>query len=166
MTQFRNVILAMGFSAALMLAVPSPALPCLGGDGGSCGARDGGSSCNRVSVQQSAGLASCCGSSAETDTTAARAGSVSTSCCEADDTCASTNDEQHSCPGKSGSGCQGPCECPPGCPAPCGAGKLPCPPIDLAVPAIELTPAGVQCCPADGVPSDAYAGGVFHPPRF
>jgi hypothetical protein len=59
----------------------------------------------------------------------------------------------------------GPCGCPPGCPAPCGSGKLPCPPVEPFKAAVETAPAGVLPDPTSLPPSDATTEGVFHPPR-
>jgi len=59
----------------------------------------------------------------------------------------------------------GPCNCPPECPASCGAGKLPCPPVESIHTTAAMTPAGVLTCPTTVPPADVRPDGVFHPPR-
>lgn len=59
-----------------------------------------------------------------------------------------------------------PCDCPPGCPAPCGVGKLPCPPVVLSTPALALEPVGIEIESATEIPTDVALVGVFHPPRI
>jgi hypothetical protein len=58
-----------------------------------------------------------------------------------------------------------PCDCPPGCPAPCGLGKLPCPPVDPIRTSVEMAPAGILLGPTRISPSDIPVDAVFHPPR-
>lgn len=63
------------------------------------------------------------------------------------------------------SGDDAPCDCPPSCPAPCGCGKLPCPPMDLSISAVGLSPIGVLPRLAIHQPADVPAEALFHPPR-
>lgn len=58
-----------------------------------------------------------------------------------------------------------PCDCPPSCPAPCGCGKLPCPPVESVKPTVDMTPIGVLAIPASLLMPDAAPSGIFHPPR-
>jgi hypothetical protein len=122
--------------AAMMVALPSAAFPCIGEH--RSGASSAGSE-SRATTQSECGC--CCAQ--ESDATPPPVEEPSSrNCCG-----------------------NGPCDCPPSCPSPCGAGKLPCPPVEsstfesLPVLTFAVREHGST------LPPDVSPEGVFHPPR-
>ena len=58
-----------------------------------------------------------------------------------------------------------PCDCPPGCPAPCGCGKLPCPPMERIDSVPGRGPVGLLTHIASLHPTGVPPDRLFHPPR-
>ncbi|MCB9864237.1 MAG: hypothetical protein H6820_12845 [Phycisphaerales bacterium] len=59
----------------------------------------------------------------------------------------------------------GPCECPPTCPAPCGYGKVPCSTSLVVGVIVAWTPVTEVVPITDSRPASQTCAGVFHPPR-
>lgn len=121
--------------AAVMLAVPNAALPCTSGN--------------------------CCGDeSIESVLPAAASGCCATFRSEITESPAQTDQES-----RDHQGAHGDCECPPGCPSACGAGKPPCTSTLTIVAGIDEIPVRRLIEFPQLITSTPDLGDLFRPPR-
>jgi len=72
---------------------------------------------------------------------------------------------QHASNGDGGCSPSDGCQCPPGCPAPCGGGKLPCAPAEPLAGALILDPLSALIATNAQGASECGGEAIFHPPR-